>query len=77
MIEITGILDAVDKIDALKRYGKVNRVIGLMIESKGPKTSIGDVCYIHTGDALHKRIPAEVVGFREENVLLMPFTSIQ
>ncbi len=70
-------LTAVQKIDPFKRFGKVNRVIGIMIESKGPKTSIGDVCYIHTGDSINKRIPAEVVGFREEHVLLMPFTSIQ
>ncbi len=70
-------LTAVQKIDPFKRFGKVNRVIGIMIESKGPKTSIGDVCYIHTGDTINKTIPAEVVGFREEHVLLMPFTSIQ
>ncbi|MGM7701171.1 flagellar protein export ATPase FliI [Pseudalkalibacillus sp. Hm43] len=76
-MNITRVLESLDKIDPYKRYGKVNRVIGLMIESKGPRTSIGDVCYIHTGEGLNKRIPAEVVGFREENVLLMPFTSIQ
>ncbi|WP_349410497.1 flagellar protein export ATPase FliI [Pseudalkalibacillus sp. SCS-8] len=75
-MEIAPILEAINKIDSYKRYGKVNRVIGLMIESKGPKASIGDVCYIHTGEAVDRRIPAEVVGFREENVLLMPFTSI-
>jgi flagellum-specific ATP synthase len=76
-MNVTQVLESIDKIDSYKRYGKVNRVIGLMIESKGPRTSIGDVCHIHTGDALGRRIPAEVVGFREENVLLMPLTSIQ
>ncbi|WP_261132827.1 flagellar protein export ATPase FliI [Bacillus sp. Marseille-Q3570] len=76
-MDIEPMLTAVQKIDPFKRFGKVNRVIGIMIESKGPKTSIGDVCYIHTGDSINKRIPAEVVGFREEHVLLMPFTSIQ
>ncbi|WLD95153.1 flagellar protein export ATPase FliI [Alkalihalobacillus sp. AL-G] len=76
-MNIAPLLSALDKMDAYRRFGKVNRVVGLMIESKGPKTSIGDVCYIHTGDTLQHRIPAEVVGFRDEHVLLMPFTSIQ
>ncbi|MCF6410567.1 flagellar protein export ATPase FliI [Pseudalkalibacillus salsuginis] len=76
-MDIKSMLAAVNKIDPYKRFGKVNRVIGIMIESKGPRASIGDVCYIHTGEAIKRTIPAEVVGFREEHVLLMPFTSIQ
>ncbi|MCF6137107.1 flagellar protein export ATPase FliI [Pseudalkalibacillus berkeleyi] len=76
-MNIKGILEEIDRIDTYKRFGKVNRVIGLMIESIGPKTSIGDVCYIYPSDTLEKRIPAEVVGFREQHVLLMPLTTIQ
>ncbi|WP_257350058.1 flagellar protein export ATPase FliI [Pseudalkalibacillus decolorationis] len=76
-MDITPILNTLDKLDSYRRLGKVNRVVGLMIESKGPKTSIGDVCYIHTGDTNKQRIAAEVVGFRDEHVLLMPISSIQ
>lgn len=71
------LLESLHSIDSFKRYGKVIRVIGLMIESKGPKTSIGDVCYIHTANGRKQKIKAEVVGFQEENVLLMPFTYVK
>lgn len=62
-----------------KKYGRVKRVIGLMIESQGPESSIGDVCFIHVpssrgGISIMK---AEVVGFRDEIVVLMPYTNIR
>jgi flagellum-specific ATP synthase len=59
--------------DSYKRYGKVKRVIGLMIESKGPASSIGDLCLIYAKGQSGKVIKAEVVGFQEENILLMPY----
>jgi len=70
------VYEEIETMDTYKRYGKVTRVIGLMIESKGPESSIGDVCYIHVDGKRKKPIVAEVVGFREENVLLMPFSAL-
>ena len=70
------VYEEIETMDTYKRYGKVTRVIGLMIESKGPESSIGDVCYIHVDGKRKKPIAAEVVGFREENVLLMPFSAL-
>ncbi|MDP4083035.1 MAG: flagellar protein export ATPase FliI [Bacillota bacterium] len=72
-----GLLEHIHQIDTFKRYGRVKRVIGLMIESQGPASSIGDVCYIHVGNNEKRKIQAEVVGFREENVVLMPYTTVQ
>lgn len=63
-------------IDTYKRFGKISKVVGLMIESIGPSSSIGDLCYIHLPKQ-NKKIKAEVVGFRGENVLLMPYTDIR
>ncbi|WP_458413901.1 flagellar protein export ATPase FliI [Schinkia sp. CFF1] len=71
------LISTIDTIDTLKRYGRVTRVIGLMIESRGPESSIGDLCYIHVGVKRKRTIPAEVVGFRDSFVLLMPYTTIQ
>lgn len=45
-----------------------------MTESKGPGSSIGDLCYIH--ETSGRKIPAEVVGFHEHHVLLMPFSAM-
>lgn len=70
------LLNHVDSLDSFKRYGRVKRVVGLMIESQGPESSIGDVCFIHVGAARKRKIQAEVVGFKDESVILMPYTSI-
>lgn len=71
------LMPLIDKVDTFKHYGRVKRVVGLMIESQGPESSIGDVCYIHTGtNYKKKKILAEVVGFRDEMVILMPFTAV-
>ncbi|MDL4840062.1 flagellar protein export ATPase FliI [Aquibacillus rhizosphaerae] len=76
-MNIDGYLDEINQIDTYKRYGKIHRVIGLMIESKGPEVSVGDVCYIHTSKKKNSKILAEVVGFNEEKVLLMPYSTIK
>ncbi|MGC2879507.1 flagellar protein export ATPase FliI [Bacillus subtilis] len=67
------LIDCIEMTDSYKRYGKVKRVIGLMIESKGPASSIGDVYLIYAKGQSGKVIKAEVVGFQEENILLMPY----
>ncbi|MEC1436364.1 flagellar protein export ATPase FliI [Bacillus spizizenii] len=67
------LIDCIEMTDSYKRYGKVKRVIGLMIESKGPASSIGDVCLIYVKGQSGNVIKAEVVGFQEENILLMPY----
>lgn len=72
------LLSIIPEVETYKRYGKVKRVVGLMIESLGPESSIGDVCWIRVGGKKHHRkIQAEVVGFKDEYVILMPYADIQ
>ncbi|MDR3645589.1 MAG: flagellar protein export ATPase FliI [Clostridia bacterium] len=52
--------------------GSIERVIGPIIESAGPASIIGDVCRIRPSKG-GKSIRAEVVGFRDNKKLLMPF----
>jgi flagellum-specific ATP synthase len=47
-----------------------------MVESEGPDASIGDVCYIYPSKG-NKPLQAEVVGFRDNKVLLMPLGELQ
>jgi len=56
--------------DFVDYCGSVSRVVGLTIESDGPQASIGDLCKIYT--TTKKVVDAEVVGFKENKVLLMP-----
>ncbi|MGP4040299.1 flagellar protein export ATPase FliI [Gracilibacillus sp. D59] len=69
------IFNEIHEIDSYKRYGKVDRVIGLLIEARGPEARIGEVCYIHTKKK-NEKIMAEVIGFYEKKVLLMPYSTL-
>ncbi|MCM3665630.1 flagellar protein export ATPase FliI [Mesobacillus subterraneus] len=75
-MKASDLIDHIDFMDSFKRFGRVKRVVGLMIESQGPESSIGDVCFIHVGTKKKRQIQAEVVGFQDENVILMPYTSL-
>lgn len=55
-----------------KRLGKVSKVVGLTVESIGPTAKLNDLCRIIAKDT-NQVIHAEVVGFRDDRVLLMPY----
>lgn len=55
--------------------GKVAKVVGLTIESIGPTAKLNDLCHIITKDT-NQVINAEVVGFRDDRVLLMPYDQV-
>ncbi len=60
----------------IRCLGKVVKIVGLTIESIGPNASLGDVCRIISKDDSAQWVMAEVVGFRDKRVLLMPFDTI-
>lgn len=62
--------------DPVKVNGRVTQVIGLVIESRGPAAMLGELCEIRY-DRRKPPIPAEVVGFRNHHVLLMPLGSME
>jgi len=66
---------ALRETNSIIHKGKVDKIIGLVIESAGPRSSIGDVCCIYSTKG-EKTVLAEVVGFKENKVLLMPFEDI-
>lgn len=58
------------------RFGKVVKIVGLTIESVGPEAKLGDVCRILIDAQQNIQVLAEVVGFRESRLVLMPFDTI-
>ena len=63
-------LDLVQNTNLIRLDGKVSNVIGLVIEASLPEGTLGELCEIET--SVGDTIRAEIVGFRGENVLLMP-----
>lgn len=66
------LLQSLDKTSPYATVGRVERVVGLMLESVGPKAKLGDVCRIETGHPETPFLETEVVGFKDGRVLLMP-----
>ncbi len=63
------VLDRVRAADLVRPLGKVTRVRGLAVEVSGLAARVGELCEIHGGDAA---LTAEVVGFEDDRLFLMP-----
>jgi len=67
--------EVIQSVETIKEIGRVTEIKGLIIESDGPEASIGDLCYIYKKNE-DKPIWAEVVGFKDGKILLMPLGSM-
>ncbi len=65
------LLHSVEGEARFARYGRVTRVVGLVIEAIGLDVGVGELCRINSLTSEHS-VLAEVVGFHERGVLLMP-----
>ena len=59
----------------VQNRGRVTQMIGLVIESQGPMASVGEICRIES-QISQQSIEAEVVGFRDRKLLLMPLGEV-
>lgn len=75
MSAVTRLSEAVRAADWIKRTGRLVRSVGLALESEGPDARLGEICEISS--RVHgSRTLAEVVGFSERRVLLMPYEDL-
>ena len=70
IIDINQYLQAIEQAETVSVRGRVLEVTGLVIKALIPGVRIGEMCYVDTG--IGNRIVCEVVGFQDENVMLMP-----
>ena len=64
-------LTVLDNINPIRCAGRVSQIVGLTIEGEGPAAKLGEHCLIKMNDG-SGWLSAEVVGFKEGRVLLMP-----
>lgn len=67
---------AVTEHSFIKKLGRVVKMVGLTIESLGPDANLNDLCIIRSAEKKNQVVFAEVVGFRDRRVLLMPYGSM-
>lgn len=65
--------DILNAVELTREHGKVQQVVGLIIESEGPGGNVGEICYIFPKNKLDKPVRCEIVGFKAGRVLLMPY----
>ena len=68
---VSSMFARLDPTDRFASYGRVTRVVGLVLEATGLEVGLGALCRI-TNHARDRSVLAEVVGFHERGVLLMP-----
>jgi len=74
-VDVTKLHRRLEKLSLAPCRGSVVRVAGLTVESKGPPVGVGELCEIRLADG--RRVPAEVVGFQNENRVLVPLEGIE
>ena len=68
--------EIVESVTPIRANGRIKKVVGLVIEASGPAAQIGCVCDIAT-ETGGRCVSAEVLGFREDSVLLMPLEDLR
>ena len=66
----------IESTNTIESVGKVSKLIGLTIEVEGIKSFIGEVCWIFSGN-MENPVLSEVVGFKEDNIILMPLGDLK
>ncbi len=76
MVNIANIQASLDRVSEQYIYGRVTAVQGLMVEVGGVQRaiSVGGRCYLQARGG--KKVACEIVGFRDDRALLMPFGSL-
>ena len=61
--------------DTYSLTGKIENIVGMSIEASGGKAAVGDICRIYNGES-GGQVIAEVVGFKDDKILLMPYSDM-
>jgi len=67
---LNDLISALPGMETVQWSGRVCEIVGLLIASDGPATAVGDFCEIRSAGG--RTVRAQVVGFRDGKVLMMP-----
>ena len=71
------LLAAIERIDPLSVSGRVAAVNGLLVEARGGLTRLAVGARASIVRNSDRPLPCEVVGFRDDVALLMPFGAVE
>lgn len=67
-------IDRLEDLNPVLLEGRVRKVVGTVIEGNGPSMPLGGICQVYP-PRYAAPVLAEVIGFRENSLLLMPLCS--
>ena len=65
----------IQQAETISHTGKIENIVGMSIEASGVKAAVGDICRIYS-DETGRQVSAEVVGFKNDRILLMPYSDM-
>ena len=68
-------LRTVQECEEIQTIGHIIKIRGIIAEADGPKLSVGSICNIINNKGMS--IPAEVVGFKERKIIVMPYGDME
>ncbi len=77
MTTVSPATSAIASINPIKVWGKVTRIVGLVVEGHCPSSSIGSLCQLTPLDRNSEPVMAEIVGFKDSRALLMPLGELR
>ncbi len=71
-LELARYVEAVDAARPITTEGRITKVVGTVLEANGPAMPVGGICRVVPLNHKREAVTVEVVGFREDRILLMP-----
>ena len=68
-------IQQVRKAETISYTGKIENIVGMSIEASGGRAAVGDICQIYNGES-GGQVLAEGVGFKNDRMLLMPYSDM-
>ncbi len=68
-------IQRVQQAQTVSYTGKIENIVGMSIEASGGRAAVGDICQIYNGES-GGQVMAEVVGFKNDHILLMPYSDM-
>ena len=68
-------IQRVEAAQTVSYTGKIENIVGMSIEASGGRAAVGDICQIYNGES-GGQVMAEVVGFKNDHMLLMPYSDM-
>ncbi len=66
----------IQQAETIGHTGKIENIVGMSIEASGVRAAVGDICRIYSGET-GGQVSAEVVGFKSDRILLMPYAEMK